>query len=279
MAEPGRARLLDERDRARVEELLSLDPVGGVYLGARLEAGVLSGLAPGQIWGYPAEEPTALLHVGANLVPYRTDPDARSAFAELLGGVRSCVAILGATDEVVPLWRSFTTRWGVGWAQPRLIRWAQPVMATTNEPQVVGDHRVRRTQTEHFESFLSSSVAMYTEELGENPLSINPLAYRGHVWGSVVGGRSFSIVEGGQVIFKADIGASARRVAQIQGVWIRPDHRGRGLAVPAMAAVTSLVLERHDVACLYVNDFNAPAIATYLRCGYVRCGQNTTVMY
>jgi predicted GNAT family acetyltransferase len=46
-----------------------------------------------------------------------------------------------------------------------------------------------------------------------------------------------------------------------------------------MAAVTNLVLRDHDVVCLYVNDFNAPAIATYLHCGYEVVGQNSTVLY
>lgn len=259
--------------------MLATDPVASVYLGYRLAHGLLSEASPGQLLGYPGDDPTSLLHVGANLVPFNTDEQARNAFVEALGAWRRCVAVLGASDEVVPLWRSLAGRWGASWGDARLIRWAQPVMQTSSAPQVDADPRVTPANPAHFDSYLGASVAMYLQELDEDPLQLNPRGYQLHVADLIESGRAFSVVEDDAVIFKADIGASAHGVAQIQGVWVHPRFRGRGLAVPAMAAVTNLVLADHDVACLYVNDFNAPAIATYLRCGYEVSGQNSTVLY
>ncbi len=279
LADSWNVRRLTEHDRDQVERLLSLDPVAAVYIRSRVENGLLSGLGPGQLWGFPAANPTSLLQVGTNVVPYRTDAESRASFVEKLGSWRPSAALVGPTTEVVPLWRALSDRWGAVWSRTRIIRWAQPVMMTSQSPQIVPDARVERTTVAHFDSFFAAAVAMYTEELQESPLVNSPSSYRHHVWRSVMKGSSFSIVEDGQVIFKADIGTSAGGVAQIQGVWVRPDYRGRGLAAPAMAAVTNLVLQDHEAVSLYVNDFNFPAIATYLRCGYVRCGQNTTVLY
>jgi len=42
---------------------------------------------------------------------------------------------------------------------------------------------------------------------------------------------------GSQVMFKAEIGAVTPQACQVQGVWVRPELRGRGLAVAGMAAV------------------------------------------
>ena len=55
--------------------------------------------------------------------------------------------------------------------------------------------------------------------------------------------------------------------------------RGQGLAAPAMAAVTNRIVRAGRTASLYVNDFNAPAIATYRRCGYTERGVFSTVLY
>ena len=45
----------------------------------------------------------------------------------------------------------------------------------------------------------------------------------------VSAGRAFARFEGDQVVFKAEIGALSQRVGQIQGVWVHPAYRGRGL--------------------------------------------------
>ena len=81
------------------------------------------------------------------------------------------------------------------------------------------------------------------------------------------------------MIFKSDIGAASGDVAQIQGVWLAPQLRGRSLSVPAMAAVTEYVLAEFAVACLYVNDFNLPAIRSYQRVGFEQVGELATVLY
>ena len=82
----------------------------------------------------------------------------------------------------------------------------------------------------------------------------------------------------GKVIFKADIGAMSGQVCQIQGVWVHPAYRGRGLAAPCMAAVVSLARTYVPVVSLYVNSYNRPALATYRKVGFERSGTFATVL-
>ena len=92
-------------------------------------------------------------------------------------------------------------------------------------------------------------------------------------------GHTFVRVEDGEVVFKADVGSLALGCAQVQGVWLHPRLRGRGLSVPAMASVVEQVLSSMaDEVSLYVNDFNAAARATYARCGFHEVGAFTTVL-
>lgn len=272
-------RVLDRGDRALVEGLIAADPVLNVFLASRLEADVLARHTPGALWGYPAERPLALLHVGANVMPVGTDAPARRAFAARLGAHRTFVAIVGLVDEVDGLLTDLIQRWGQPYARYRAIRAHQPVLATDRLAPIAPDARVRRLGAEHADSYFRAAVAMYREELDEDPLATNAAGYRRYVDGLLAQGRAYGIVEDGEVVFKADVGATGGRVSQIQGVWLAEHLRGQGRAAPAMAAVTNAITGAGGVASLYVNDFNAPALATYRRCGYTQRGTFRTVLY
>ena len=79
---------------------------------------------------------------------------------------------------------------------------------------------------------------------------------------------------------KAEVGAVSRDACQLQGVWVHPKLRGRGLSVPAMAAVVRHCLRDHaDVVSLYVNDYNTRARATYASVGFSEVGTFATVLF
>jgi hypothetical protein len=69
-------------------------------------------------------------------------------------------------------------------------------------------------------------------------------------------------------------------VALIQGVWMHPRLRGRGLAAPAMASVVrSIQTDLRRMPSLYVNDFNIPARRTYERIGFRQVGKFASVLF
>ena len=71
-------------------------------------------------------------------------------------------------------------------------------------------------------------------------------------------------------------------VAQLTGVWTRPDLRGRGIGTVALAAVVDAVRADHvgpdGVVSLYANDFNAPALGLYRSLGFTRHGTFATIL-
>ena len=272
-------RVLGRGDRRTVVRLVDADPVLNVFVASRLAAGVLERHAPGELWGYPARDVRSIVHVGSNLVPVDADAEARRAFAERMGPYRPFCAIVGLSDQVHGLLRDLTDVWGDTYGCPRALRERQPVLATSSMCDVPEDPRVRPVTESDFESYFAAAVAMYTEELEEDPLVTNAYGYRRYVRSLIDSGRAFGIVENGEVVFKADVGAIGNGVAQVQGVWVAPRLRGQGLAAPAMAAVTNRIVRAGRTASLYVNDFNAPAIATYRRCGYTERGVFSTVLY
>ena len=272
-------RVLTPRDRALVESITARDPVRHVFIESRLDAGVLERGRAGELWGFPADAPRSLLHVGANIVPCLTDAAARMAVAERLGPRRSAVSIVGPRGEVLDLLEVLGERWGPEYSRTRALRYVQPVMTRSASCELEPDRRVQLVRGDLMEPYFAAAVAMYTEELGEDPRRTNPVGYRSYVQGLLDSGRAFGIVEDGVVLFKADVGAMRSAVAQIQGVWVAPHLRGRGIAAPAMAAVTNMIVGSGRIASLYVNDFNAPAVAAYRRAGYEQVDQFATVLY
>jgi uncharacterized protein len=273
------ARVLTPVDAAAVKKLIAADPVTNVFVASRIDAGVLSPAVPGLVFGWPGDQPSALLHLGANLVPVAENLDAIPAFVEAVGRRRTCQSIVGPSWLALALWEALGRRWGRAYSQVREVRRAQPLMAMASAPAVLGDQRVQRICEVDFESYFAASVAMYTEEVGVNPGVGPQSSYRNYCRWLVSEGRAFGIVEGGRVIFKSDIGAASGGVAQIQGVWLDPALRGQGASIPAMAAVTEYVLSEYRVACLYVNDFNVRAVRSYLRVGFEQVGELATVLY
>ncbi len=81
-------------------------------------------------------------------------------------------------------------------------------------------------------------------------------------------------------MFKAEIGAVTPHACQVQGVWVRPELRGRGLAVAGMSAVVQEALRTiAPVVSLYVNDFNAPARAVYRKVGFTERATLTSILF
>ena len=273
-------RLLNDRDRDDVLQLCDRDPVVNVFVSSRVhEAGVDPVRLGGQMWGFaPGGKLTSACYAGANLVPVGATEAAATAFASRarLQG-RRCSSIVGPAETVGQMWELLRPYWG----QPREIREAQPVMAISGSPQVAPDPELRRVRPTELDVLLPASVAMFTEEVGVSPLGPDGgAAYRARVAELIGLGRAFARIEDGRVMFKAEIGAVTPYACQVQGVWVRPDLRGRGLGVAGMAAVVQEALRSvAPVVSLYVNDFNAPARAVYRKVGFTEQATLTSILF
>jgi predicted GNAT family acetyltransferase len=224
---------------------------------------------------------------GANLVPVvppgLSDGEADDAVAAFAGmarrqGRRSS-SIVGERSAALRLWEHLEPVW----PPAREVRADQPSLAIDRDPDLEPEPRVRRSTLEDLDVVLPACVRMFTEEVGYSPVASAGGAYEMRVRSLVAEGRSFVQTardDGAVVVFKAELGAVAGRVAQVQGVWVDPAYRRRGLAAPGMAAVVRAT--RRDVApvvSLYVNSYNAPALATYRRVGFERVGTYATVLF
>jgi predicted GNAT family acetyltransferase len=272
-------RLLGDSDVGEVERLLDGEPFAGAQVAERVGSGGLAWWRhEARVFGYgPARRLDAVCWVGANVVPVRAGPPAAQAFAELVAAEpRTCSSIVGSADAVLAMWARLAPLWGPA----REVRASQPLLATRDRAQVTPDPLVRLVRPDEVEALYPAAVAMYTEEVGVTPAGEGDHSYRDRVIDLVRARRAYARFVEDRVVFKAEVAVVTRHTAQIQGVWVEPALRGRGIATAGMAAVLDDVLRRvAPTVSLYVNDYNESARQVYARCGFRQVGTFATVLF
>ena len=274
-------RALDAHSIDLVKNLVEQDPVRHCFLAARLEQTKQSRFRPSypDLLGYFDDgNLKSVLMTGANIVPVNTSLIARQEFATVLNrsGRRSS-SIVGPAEEVLDLWSRVSASWGPA----REVRGNQPVLSMRTNSSVEIDHDVRYSNLSDLEDLVPACIAMFTEEVGISPtINGGGNAYRNRISELVSSRRSFVKYLGSELVFKAEIGTVGAGVAQIQGVWVKPEYRGKGISVSAMAAVVKLVLaDVAPVVSLYVNDYNEVALKTYRSVGFEQVDTFATVLF
>ncbi|MGW4034254.1 GNAT family N-acetyltransferase [Streptomyces sp. NPDC004838] len=274
-------RVLEPSDLGAALAVLESEPVANAFITSRVQ---VAGLDPwrlgGEMWGWYSEgRLRSLCYSGANLVPVCATSEAIRAFADRARRAgRRCSSIVGPAEPTAQLWRLLEPSWGPA----RDVRPHQPLMVTESLPDdIEPDPYVRRIRKEEMEVIMPACVAMFTEEVGVSPMAGDGgLLYQARVAELVGSGRSFARIDDGRVVFKAEIGAATNRACQIQGVWVDPEFRGRGLSETGMAAVLRYALaDVAPVVSLYVNDYNTAARAAYRRVGFREVGAFMSVLF
>jgi predicted GNAT family acetyltransferase len=270
-------RLLGDTDVAEVRRLLDATPYAAAQVAERISSGGLAWWRhEARIFGY-GRRLSSVCWVGANVVPVLASVPAATAFAELMAGEpRGCSSIVGSADAVLAMWERLVPHWG----QARDVRGCQPLLATDRPATVRPDPQVRLVRLDEVAALYPAAVAMYTEEVGVPPAADGDPSYHDRVLDLVRARRAYASFVNGRVVFKAEVAVVTRHTAQIQGVWVDPRWRGRGLATGGMAAVVDDVLRRvAPTVSLYVNDYNEPARRAYARCGFREVGTFATVLF
>ncbi|MFM9376335.1 GNAT family N-acetyltransferase [Gordonia sp. VNK21] len=267
---------LGSRDAAAVTRALDADPVSTCMVAARVEA---YGLAPrflgGELWTASAPE-DSLCFSGANLMPLSGTPGQLDYFAErALASPRQCTSVVGDAGLAMGLWERLAPAWG----PPREIRDCQPLLALDGGPAVEPDPQVRLVTAADMDAYFPAAVEMFIGEVGVDPrLGDGGRSYRRRLATLISARRVFARFDDGRVSYKAEIGSLSRKVGQVQGVWVDPELRGRGLGAAGTAAVAAAIARQGRTASLYVNGFNTAARETYRRVGFAQVGTFATVL-
>lgn len=117
---------------------------------------------------------------------------------------------------------------------------------------------------------LAESVAMHLEETGFAASRADIESIDAATRSRVRSGRLWIVRDAmtGELLFKASVAAVAAGVSQIEGVWVPPVHRGRGIGRRAISELCRRLLTDVGALTLYVSDSNEPALRLYRRVGF-----------
>lgn len=224
-------------------------------------------------------DPEGILWDGVNLSPMSASEEAIDLFGRyVVARPRRASSVVGPRAAVEQLWPHLEPLWG---AEVREHRWSQPLLMARGEAGAPMGAGLRAAVPSQIDRVFPASVAMFREEVGADPLrGDGGRGYRARVTELLHQQRTYVVLEGTEVVFKADVGALFEDVAQIHGVWVKPSHRSQGLGRAAMAELVPLVRRDHAPhVSLYVNDYNEPARRAYAAAGFEQVAELSTILF
>ncbi len=268
-----RVRRLDPGDAPAVGAALDADVVRNVFLRSELRLG---SMRAGGWWGVEVGgRLRSVLAGGSLVVPWLAELDDAPALArvldrqrppQLMTGIREHVLAIHGAQHPVP--------------RPREVRDPQPLLALgRGDLRAPPTPRLRRGTAADLDRLTVASAAMHREEMGVDPLALDPTGWRLRMATLIERGWTYLWEEGGEVLFKAELSAWTPEACLVQGVYTIPARRGRGVGLTGMAALCDALLRDVPVCSLYVNHFNIAARRLYARLGFIHVGDFATLFF
>lgn len=203
-------------------------------------------------------------------------PAAIEAFASIGATHRGEKMIVGPRPEIAAYWDLVREKH----ERPRLIRDRQFVMMLDRSMLQPYDRAVlaRRARIDEWPAVADNSASMIAAELEYDPMLSSP-EFTANVRAMIDRGLWWVGESLGRLCFFCNVGPWSPQTAQLQGIWVPPELRGKGLATSALGAVCDRVLEVAPTLSLYVNDFNDRAIALYERIGFKTVSEFQTILF
>lgn len=272
---------LAEEHAREVLDFLSARPLHTVFLaGLVRDNGLVSPLNRGMFYG--ARDAAGRLE-GVALVGHATLAETRTAraleaFARAAQGCAGAHMILGESERVSEFWDSYRE----AGQEMRLacrellfeLKSAEGAGVAAPRGRVAG---LRLAAPEDLELVAPVQAEMAHAESGVNPLDVDPEGFLRRCARRIEQGRTWVLVEAGRVVFKAEVQSETPEVVYLEGVYVAPSARGRGLALRCLAQLCRRLLARAGSICLLVNEENREAHALYRRAGFRQAAVYDTI--
>jgi predicted GNAT family acetyltransferase len=127
---------------------------------------------------------------------------------------------------------------------------------------------LRLAVPEDLEFVVRAQAAMVLETSGVDPLQKDPIGFRQRYLRRIDKNRVWVLIKNRRLIFKLDVITGTPEASYIEGVYVSPDERGKGLGQSCLTEVGRRLMEHTNAINLFVENENARTTAFYLRLGF-----------
>jgi ribosomal protein S18 acetylase RimI-like enzyme len=258
---------LTNNDAAEVLGFLAQRPIHTVAMMSLIhDNGVVSPFNRGTFYG--CRDANGQLE-GVALVGHATLMETVSdrALAALAQVARECPSthmIMGEKERVADFWSHYSE---AGRRQRLACReWLFELSRPVDAREAVAE--LRPAHASELELVMPIQAELAFVESGVNPMEVDLLGFRERCLRRIEQGRTWVVVENGELIFKADVISKTAEVIYIEGVWLREDRRHKNLGTRFMSGLMRRLLEDTKSVCLLVNETNEWAQGFYRKCGF-----------
>ena len=199
--------------------------------------------------------------------------EAVAAFARLAQSCPQVHMLLAEQERVEQFWHHYSE----GGRAARLA--CRELLMEQRWPVAVleGVEGLRRATSEDLDLIVPVQAELAFEESGVNPLEKDPEGFRRRCARRVELGRTWVVVAGGQLLFKAEVFSDTPDCVYLEGIWVNPQERGKGFGRRCMSQLSRDLLGRTRSVSILVNEGNKPAQQLYRRAGYKMKGTYDTI--
>jgi len=123
------------------------------------------------------------------------------------------------------------------------------------------------------------NAEMILEECGVNPLLRDPDGFRARLARRINQDRIWIWQQNDRVIFKADIFAETPEMIYLEGVYVDPKARRRGIGQRCLSHLSNLLLQRSKSLCLLINEEHEELQDFYRGVGFQSRGTYETLYF
>jgi ribosomal protein S18 acetylase RimI-like enzyme len=132
---------------------------------------------------------------------------------------------------------------------------------------------LRLAKPEDLEPVVRAQAAMAFEMSGVDPLQKDPIGFRQRYLRRIDKNRVWVLMKNRQLIFKLDVITSTPDATYIEGVYVSPEERGKGVGQSCLTEVGRKLLEDTKAIHLFVENENTRSTSFYSRLGFNIAGQ------
>ncbi|MGI8812522.1 MAG: GNAT family N-acetyltransferase [Pyrinomonadaceae bacterium] len=275
--DPSTVEVLTNADGEEALAFLNFRPVHTVVMTSFIiDNGIESGLNRGRFHGYrnAGGKLEGIALIGhTTLVEARTDAALKALAFAARGSETPIHLIMSDGDDAEVFWAYFTG----GASRPRLT--CTENLFETAFPFPVGDRvsELRPATIAELIPVAEAQAEIAMLESGVDPMVRDREGFLDRVTRRIEQGRVFVVTDNGRLVFKADVIAETTETAYLEGIYVAPEDRGKGIGPKCLSALTIELLGRVNNVCLLSNvDFES-AHKSYYKAGFKNTGQCTTL--